>query len=183
MKLENIKPRYKMRTLLLQEDFESSEVIRITNINEIKETMNLYDENNYIIINNPTKEQKQNILEYILKSCNGELGKLKLSGAELLSYIAPRITSLQFNPKKKADMKKIETLLQPNKTPPIISLLDKELGVILNEIIGEYLETVKAISNLPQEQQELLIKQLEVEQKLEEQSKTVEELQEKASKL
>lgn len=180
MRLENIKPINKMKVLLLQEDLDSSEVIKITNINEIKETINLYNEDNYIIINNPTNEQKQNILDYLLKSCNGDLGKMKLSGSELLAYIAPRITSLKFNPKKKSDIKKIELLLTPNKIPPIIAMLDRELGIILNQIISDYLESVKIISDLPDEQQELLLKQLEIQQKMIEQSKTVEELQKKA---
>ena len=181
MKLNSIKKISNERCMLLVEDLDLGDVQKIYNQESIKEFKKAYSKDNYIIINNPTQEEKKTILDILIKSGNGDITKAKLTQLELMSNIIPLLTNMEFNPNRKTDIKNLKGLLNPDSRPQIMNELDKELGKILNNVINEWIEYAQTISELPEAQQNILlneIQQLTLEGKIKEQETVIEEIKE-----
>ena len=181
MKLSSIDKISNERCMLLVEDLETGDVQKIYNKESITNYKKIYDSENYIIIKNPTQEQRKKILKELIQSGDGDITKAKLSNLDLMLIIAPIITTLSFNPKKKADIKKLDMLLKPDNMPQIIKELETELGKILTNIINEWIEYAQSISELPEYQQDILLNNMEqnaLEKQLEEETNKLETMKE-----
>lgn len=161
MKINNIKEIAKERCMLLVEDLDLGDVYKVYNTEQIKSYKKLYPKDNYIIIKNPTQEQKKILVDMLIKSGEGDITKSKLTQLELMTNIIPMITTLDFNPNRKTDIKKLKLLLSPDSRPQVMNELDKELGKILTSIINEWIEYAQTISELPEHQQEVLLNELQ----------------------
>lgn len=157
MKISNVKSRQEERCMLLIEDLETGDVKKIYNEIEIKNNKKLYEKDNYIIIKNPNTNQKQEILKILINSGEGDITKAELTQLELMTELVPILTDFQFNKNKKSDVNKLKNLLNDDNEPMIIRELDKELGKILNSIIIEWIDYAKSLSELPKEQQDIIL--------------------------
>lgn len=155
MELKNIRPIEKERCMLLMDNKETMDVVKIYNNAVIKEYKKLYSKDDYILIFNPSKEQKQSILQLLLSRSNGDLKKIQLTQLELMNVIAPMITTLRYNSKKKKDIEQLKSLI--NNNHPLIEELDRELGKILNNIIFSYLDNLETLSEMPEKYKEAFL--------------------------
>ena len=142
---------YKRKELkaIIVEDFETGDIKKITNQEEMEQALLKYTDNEITKVYNPTAEQVKSINELMERKTNGDRVYSKIDGIDMLIKVIPMLTDIKIDLDKDEDIELInEIISDPN---DVFNEVVLELNKILMTINLNWIEGLKILNKLPDE--------------------------------
>ncbi|MEG2289630.1 MAG: hypothetical protein RSC24_06645 [Clostridium sp.] len=140
--------REELRCLIV-EDFQSGDVFKVTNKEEIENALNKYTEHEITKVYNPSPKQRAEIFDMMsMEERDGKI-ETKVDGNDMLMRIIPLLTDIKIDLSLDEDVELINDILDdPNEVfQYVVDLLNDTLAVIN----ARYIENLKTLGKMPAE--------------------------------
>jgi len=151
LKMAKSLKNYKRKSIacVIVEDFESGNVYKVVDEENIKNGIEKYTENEITYIYNPTQEQRSEILGIFEKKEDDGKIKSTMKEIDMLTKVIPMLTDIEVNLDNEEDLEIVRDNIQdPDK---VFSKVVMELNSILMDINLEWVESLKMLHKVPSE--------------------------------